>query len=226
MPHGGSGTRPPRCTPRCTRHQRIGRQDRGGRCPAAASVRPSGDAEIDAGHWPAALNPNLFGRTVSQLLRRRPGIHVRSSPAGMSESRAEYDAVIVGSGFGGAVAACRLAQAGRNVLVLERGRRWNISDYPRQIGDAGCTTQDSRTAVTAGSSFDYSADEWWWSPGQGLGAAHCSTRTCRSTPHPPYSTPDGRPPSILQPWNRITGKSQTCSNPDRFPMVSTLADLS
>lgn len=54
----------------------------------------------------------------------------------MSESRAEYDAVIVGSGFGGAVAACRLAQAGRNVLVLERGRRWNISDYPRQIGDA------------------------------------------------------------------------------------------
>ena len=41
-----------------------------------------------------------------------------------------YDVVIVGSGFGGAVAACRLAHAGRSVLVLERGRRWAPQDYP------------------------------------------------------------------------------------------------
>jgi cholesterol oxidase len=47
-----------------------------------------------------------------------------------------YDAVIVGSGFGGAVAACRLAHAGRSVLVLERGRRWAPQDYPREPTDA------------------------------------------------------------------------------------------
>jgi cholesterol oxidase len=47
-----------------------------------------------------------------------------------------YDAVVVGSGFGGAVAACRLSAAGQDVLVLERGRRWNVSEYPRRIGDA------------------------------------------------------------------------------------------
>lgn len=41
------------------------------------------------------------------------------------------DAVVVGSGFGGAVAACRLAERGRSVLVLERGRRWGREDFPR-----------------------------------------------------------------------------------------------
>lgn len=42
-----------------------------------------------------------------------------------------YDAVIIGSGFGGAVVACRLSEAGMRVCLLERGRRWGRSDFPR-----------------------------------------------------------------------------------------------
>ena len=47
-----------------------------------------------------------------------------------------FDVVVVGTGFGGAAAACRLAQRGARVLVLERGRRWTVAEYPRQAGDS------------------------------------------------------------------------------------------
>ncbi|MEW6732019.1 MAG: GMC family oxidoreductase [Acidobacteriota bacterium] len=41
-----------------------------------------------------------------------------------------FDAIVIGSGFGGAVLACRLSNAGLRVAVLERGRRWGV-DFPR-----------------------------------------------------------------------------------------------
>jgi cholesterol oxidase len=45
------------------------------------------------------------------------------------------DVVIVGSGFGGSIHALRLAQAGRSVLVLERGRRYHPAEFPRDVED-------------------------------------------------------------------------------------------
>jgi cholesterol oxidase len=45
-----------------------------------------------------------------------------------------YDVVVIGSGFGGAITACRLAQAGRSVCVLERGKKWDKHDFPRTLG--------------------------------------------------------------------------------------------
>jgi cholesterol oxidase len=46
-----------------------------------------------------------------------------------------YEVVIVGSGFGGAISGCRLAQAGRAVCILERGRRWRREEFPRSTGE-------------------------------------------------------------------------------------------
>ena len=43
----------------------------------------------------------------------------------------EYDFVVVGSGFGGSVSALRLAEKGYRVCVVECGRRYRPSDFPR-----------------------------------------------------------------------------------------------
>ncbi|MCA9047290.1 MAG: GMC family oxidoreductase [Planctomycetaceae bacterium] len=51
-----------------------------------------------------------------------------------------WDAIVIGSGFGGAVTACRLAERGLKVLVLERGRRWSPETYPR--GSSGAWIWD------------------------------------------------------------------------------------
>lgn len=53
-----------------------------------------------------------------------------------STTQADYDVVIVGSGFGGSVAALRLAEKGYSVLVLEAGRRFEDEDFAKTSWDS------------------------------------------------------------------------------------------
>ncbi len=48
----------------------------------------------------------------------------------------DFDYIVVGSGFGGAVSACRLAEKGYSVAVLEMGKRWTAADFPKTTWNA------------------------------------------------------------------------------------------
>ncbi|TMK94410.1 MAG: FAD-binding protein, partial [Actinobacteria bacterium] len=68
---------------------------------------------------------SLFTRALHS---RRPN---ETLPSGKEEGPVDYDAIVVGSGFGGTIAATRLALKGKRTLVLERGTWW-IS--PEKLG--------------------------------------------------------------------------------------------
>lgn len=47
----------------------------------------------------------------------------------------DFDYVVIGSGFGGSVSACRLTEKGYSVAVMEMGRRWTSADFPKTNWD-------------------------------------------------------------------------------------------
>ncbi|MGH3279394.1 MAG: GMC oxidoreductase, partial [Trebonia sp.] len=55
-------------------------------------------------------------------------MEVLSRPIDSMQDR--YSAVVIGSGYGGAIAAARIARAGRDVCILERGKEMHPGEYP------------------------------------------------------------------------------------------------
>ena len=54
----------------------------------------------------------------------------------------DYDVLVIGSGFGGSVAALRLTEKGYRVGVLEAGRRFGTRTLPKTPGS--CASSSGR----------------------------------------------------------------------------------
>jgi long-chain-alcohol oxidase len=106
-----------------------------------------------------------------------------------SDERLSCDVVVVGSGAGGACAAAALAQAGLDVIVVEKGAYRNESDFHHNEGSsmremylygATLTTTDLGVLILAGST---------------LGGGTVVN----------YSTSFKTPPHVLEQWREISG---------------------
>ncbi|MCP4522260.1 MAG: choline dehydrogenase [Cytophagales bacterium] len=76
--------------------------------------------------------------------------------------QAHYEFVVVGSGYGGGIAASRLARAGRQVCLLERGKELIPGEFPETLSKAQQEMQVNATDKHIGSRtglFDFNVDE-------------------------------------------------------------------
>ncbi|MGH3611178.1 MAG: GMC family oxidoreductase N-terminal domain-containing protein [Pseudonocardia sp.] len=76
----------------------------------------------------------------------------------MHDIASAYDVVVVGSGYGGGIAASRLARAGRRVCVLERGEEFAPGEFPRTPEQACAQIQIDAAPGRVGAStglFDF-----------------------------------------------------------------------
>jgi choline dehydrogenase-like flavoprotein len=79
------------------------------------------------GYAPFSERPR-FAAEISKVEPYHPRVEVLS-PADLERSTIEADVVVIGSGAAGAILGYRLAEAGRRVLMLERGEHVDPSDF-------------------------------------------------------------------------------------------------
>jgi len=53
----------------------------------------------------------------------------------MKNTLKNFDVIVIGSGFGGSVMTCRLAEKGHKVCLLERGKKYGFGEFPRRINE-------------------------------------------------------------------------------------------
>jgi cholesterol oxidase len=76
----------------------------------------------------------------------------------LDQMQDHYSAVVVGSGYGGAIAADRIARAGRDVCVLERGKELHPGEFPNSALSAAREIQVHTPKADHGSAvgmFDF-----------------------------------------------------------------------
>ncbi len=119
-----------------------------------------------------------------------------------------FDVIVIGSGFGGAITSCRLSEKNQRVLVLERGRRWKPTEFPRAPGDPWIYDHNQPQLLNGWVDFRF-FERMIVAQGAGVGGG--SLIYANISKEPPKSVFDsGWPPEItrasLQPYYDTVGK--------------------
>jgi cholesterol oxidase len=120
-----------------------------------------------------------------------------------AQMRDHYRVVVVGSGYGGAITACRLAEAGHQVCVLERGRELHPGQYPDTLSRLARHAQvrmRSRSLGDPRSLFDFHLDgDMSVLVGSGLGGTSLINANVSAEPDPEVFTDLRWPEPIRRP---------------------------
>ncbi len=104
----------------------------------------SGDSAHHAAMTAKLTRRHILGLAALQSAAALGLTRIGLTPAAAAESADHFPAVVIGSGYGGAVAALRLGEAGIRTLVVEMGQLW---DDPGPDGRVYCsmTAPDQRS---------------------------------------------------------------------------------
>jgi cholesterol oxidase len=117
----------------------------------------------------------------------------------IQELRARYGAVVIGSGYGGAIVAARLAPY-TSVCVLERGREWTPGEFPDTLANV---VRELRTSAHPLGLYDYRVhDEVDVLIGCGLGGTSLINANVVAPPDADVFEDPRWPPEIRQARDR------------------------
>lgn len=72
-----------------------------------------------------------------------------SSP--ITDLQPEYEVVVIGSGYGGGIAASRMARSGMKVCVMEKGKEFMPGEFPKSFAEASKEMQINKGKIRKGS---------------------------------------------------------------------------
>ena len=94
-------------------------------------------------------NPRSRGRINNALPSKTwlsNGVELLFEREGLNKEGKPFDVIIVGSGYGGAMAAAELSKQGLSVCVLERGREFLPGSFPNSMDEAPLELRKSNSA--------------------------------------------------------------------------------
>ena len=111
------------------------------------------NSSIERRHFMAALGTLMAGAGLAHGQAAQGATLPQRTPLSKPASQLgdNYDVLVIGSGYGGAIMAARLAP-GRRLCVLERGKEWLPSDFPTGLTD---TLSQFRAPAKPLGLFDY-----------------------------------------------------------------------